>query len=105
MRKNTALNQSVINTIRKYLSTQPIERAWLFGSFARGEETEDSDIDIIFEPQENQYFSLLTYAHIHRELEQLLHRKVDLVAEGTLRPHIATSAEKDKTQIYERNRS
>ena len=105
MRGNTASYQSVINTIRKYFSTQPIERAWLFGSFARGEQTEDSDIDIIFEPQENQYFSLLTYAHIHRELEQLLHRKVDLVEEGTLRPLIATSAEKDKTLIYDRSRS
>jgi predicted nucleotidyltransferase len=32
--------------IADYFKTQPIERAWLFGSFARGEETPISDVDM-----------------------------------------------------------
>ena len=37
----------VIELLRKYFSTQPVLKAWLFGSFSRGEETQDSDVDII----------------------------------------------------------
>ena len=38
-----------LNTIRKYFTTQPIKKAWLFGSCSRGEDTPDSDIDILVE--------------------------------------------------------
>ena len=36
-----------LNTIRKYFTTQPIKKAWLFGSCSRGEDTSDSDLKII----------------------------------------------------------
>ena len=97
--------QHMIPAIQAYFSKQPIEYAYLFGSCARGEETANSDIDILFAPQHNAFFSLLTYAHIHRELEELLNRKVDLVADGTLRPLAEASANKDKIKIYERSHS
>ena len=38
---------AIIETLRQYFSTQPVLKAWLFGSFSRGEETQDSDVDII----------------------------------------------------------
>lgn len=101
MTANTA--QNIVPIISRYLETQPVEKAWLFGSFARGEETPKSDVDILFVPQKGAFFSLLTYAHIHRELEDLLQRKVDLVTEGTLRPMAAETANKDKCIIYERS--
>lgn len=97
--------QNMIPKIQAFFAKQPVEYAYLFGSCARGEETPDSDVDIIFAPQRNTFFSLLTYAHIHRELEELLHRKVDLVADGTLRKAAAITAEKDKMKIYERSHS
>ena len=102
---STATYSNIIPKISQYFATQPIEKAWLFGSFARGEETQNSDIDILFIPQKGEFFSLLTYSHIHRELEQLLGRKVDLVAEGTLRPMAAKTANRDKLVIYERSSS
>lgn len=34
-------------TIAEYFKTQPVLKAWLFGSFARGEETPSSDVDIL----------------------------------------------------------
>ena len=97
--------KDIVPIIRRYFETQPVEKAWLFGSFARGEETDESDVDILFTPQKDAFFSLLTYAHIHRELEALLNRKVDLVSEGTLRPMVAQTANKDKRIIYERSSS
>ena len=37
--------QEMIPKIQQYLASQPIEKAWLFGSCSRGEETPKSDID------------------------------------------------------------
>ena len=96
---------NMIPKMQAYFKNQPIEYAYLFGSCARGEETKNSDVDILFAPAKESFFSLLTYAHIHRELEELLHRKVDLVADGTLRPMAEASAQKDKVKIYERSHS
>ena len=43
----------MIQLIADYFKTQPVLKAWLFGSFARGEETEDSDLDILVEYDKN----------------------------------------------------
>ena len=96
---------NMIPQMQHFFAQQPVNRAYLFGSCSRGEETKDSDVDILFAPKNDAFFSLLTYAHIHRELEELLHRKVDLVADGTLRPMAEASVQKDKVKIYERSRS
>lgn len=41
------MNASITKQLKEFFSTQPVERAWVFGSYARGEETPDSDIDIM----------------------------------------------------------
>ena len=93
----------LIDNIRQYLSTQPVKKAWLFGSFSRGEETADSDVDILVEfDRTRQPVTLLTYARIWRELKERVGREVDLVEEGTLKPYAAESANHDKRLIYER---
>ena len=93
----------MIDNIRQYLSTQPVKKAWLFGSFSRGEETDDSDVDILVEfDRTGQPVTLLTYARIWRELKEKIGREVDLVEEGTLKPYAAESANHDKRLIYER---
>lgn len=93
----------LIDNIRQYLSTQPVKKAWLFGSFSRGEETDDSDVDILVEfDRTGQPVTLLTYARIWRELKEKIGREVDLVEEGTLKPFAAESANHDKRLIYER---
>ena len=40
------MDASIANTISEYFKTKPVEKAWIFGSFSRNEEREDSDIDI-----------------------------------------------------------
>ncbi|MBP3286438.1 MAG: nucleotidyltransferase domain-containing protein [Prevotella sp.] len=40
--------QLMTEKIAEYFKTQPVLKAWLFGSFARGEETPESDVDILF---------------------------------------------------------
>lgn len=82
-----------IQTIKDYLSQFPITKIGIFGSFARNEEGEDSDIDILVTFEEA--VSLFTLVRMHRELSELLNRKVDIVSEKYLHPHLKASIEKD----------
>lgn len=88
--------------IRDYLAKQPIEKAWVFGSYSRGEEKEGSDIDILVQFTPGAVVGMIKYARMTRELSELLNIDVDLVEEGTLLPFAAPSAERDKILIYER---
>lgn len=88
--------------IAEYFKTQPIHRAWLFGSFARGEATPESDVDILVEYDKDARISLLKISRMMGALEKILNRRVDLVEEGCLLPFAVASANRDKRLIYER---
>ena len=95
--------QMMNEAIADYFKTQPVLKAWLFGSFARGEERPSSDVDILFVPDcSGKPFTLFTHGGMLMDLQELLGRKVDLVVEGTLRPYAAETANRDKILIYER---
>ena len=93
---------SLIQIIAEYFKTQPVLKAWIFGSFARGEEKPWSDMDILVQYDRTQPIGLLKIAGMQLELEDLLGLEVDLVEEGTLRPWAVESVNKDKQLIYER---
>lgn len=93
----------IIPVIQGYFATQPISKAWLFGSYSRGEETTGSDVDILVSFEKGAKISLFKYADIICQLEALLKQKVDLVEEGTLLPFAQQTANEDKILIYERN--
>ena len=97
------MSTEMLETIREYFKTQPVLKAWLFGSFARGEETEDSDVDILVVYDKNARVSLLTISHMMGELERSIGRRVDLIEDGCLLPFAVQSANRDKQLIYERN--
>lgn len=102
-RSETIMSTKVmIQLIADYFKTQPVLKAWLFGSFARGEETEDSDLDILVEYDKNARISLLTISHMMGELEKSTGRRIDLIEDGCLLPFAVESANRDKVLIYER---
>lgn len=94
---------AIIEILRHYFSTQPVLKAWLFGSFSRGEETLNSDVDIIVSLDKSKPIGLKFFG-MWSDLEDLLGRKVDLVSEGSLLPFAQESAELDKILIYERTK-
>ena len=98
------MNAQVKTTIANYFATQPVLKAWLFGSFARGEETSKSDVDILVSLDYSQRIGLRFFS-MALDLERLLGRSVDLVEDGQLMPFAKTSAEKDKILIYKRKDS
>lgn len=100
---NSITINSIIPAIQGYFATQPITKAWLFGSYSRGEETVGSDVDILVSFDKDAKISLFKYADIICQLEALLKQKVDLVEEGTLLPFAQRTANEDKILIYERD--
>lgn len=75
----------------------------MFGSFSRGEEREDSDLDLLVQyDRSQQRVGLFTIIRIQQHLQQMLGRKIDLVEDGTLMPFAIESANRDKILIYER---
>ncbi|MEI7509096.1 MAG: nucleotidyltransferase domain-containing protein [Flavobacterium sp.] len=74
-------------------------RIGLFGSFARNEETTSSDIDIIFLLKNP--IGLFTLSDLQFELEEKLHKKVDLISENGLNKFIKERVLKDVKYIYE----
>lgn len=62
----------------------------LFGSVARGEEAQESDVDLLVRLEPGR--TLLDLARLELELEALLGRPVDVVTEGSLREPVRSAA-------------
>ena len=75
-------------------------KAWVFGSFARGEHSPKSDIDLMVRFKKPDLVSLFDYADIAYQLEKLLRRHVDIVEEGYLQPLARKAAQHDLTLVY-----
>jgi predicted nucleotidyltransferase len=100
------MNRAFVKELRHILPAcfpnYPIEKAWLFGSYSRGEDTCESDIDIMVRFDKNATVTLFDYAGIKLDLEDLLRKNVDLVQEGCLYDFAQESVENDKILVYER---
>ncbi len=81
------------DTLQKY----GVTRAALFGSIVRGEETEESDIDILVEFEPGR--SLLDLAGLKIELERILNRKIDVVTYRSLHPLLRDKILKEQVVI------
>ena len=88
-------------TIADFFKTQPVVKAWLFGSFARGEETPLSDVDLLVKLDYTKLDGFGFFG-MWSDLEHLLDRRVDLVTENSLADFARESVERDKQLIYER---
>ncbi len=74
------IKDKIIPVLRRY----GVKKASVFGSFVRGEEKEDSDIDILVEFEREK--SLLDLAGLKIDLEEALGRKVDVLTYNSLHP-------------------
>jgi len=88
--------------IANYFKTQPVVKAWMFGSYSRGEQKPWSDVDILVEFDKEHPIGLLKFAGIICDLEDLTGHKIDLVEEGTLKPFAIENVNRDKRLIYEK---
>lgn len=90
-----------IDTIRQIilpiLLQEGVLRSSLFGSFASGEHTTDSDIDVLVELPQGK--SLLDLIALEQKLEAVLGRDVDLVTYNSINPRLKEHIDKNQIQI------
>lgn len=88
------LKKQITPILEKY----GVRRASLFGSSARGQETPESDIDVLVELKEGK--TLLDLVRLENELKDVLGKEVDLLTYDSLHPKIKKYAQQDEVQIY-----
>ena len=94
------LNIQDQNDLTKFFYSQPVQRAYLFGSAARGDSNNNSDIDVLVELDEKtDIFQLVS---IQLQLEKLLNKRVDVVSANGLSARFKQSIDKEKILIYEK---
>lgn len=76
--------EEIVNKTNPVLRRYDVKRAAFFGSIVRGEQKEDSDIDILVEFEGRK--SLLDLVGLQIELEEVLGRKVDVLTYNSLHP-------------------
>jgi hypothetical protein len=98
---NMVLSTHDTNLLRQYFVDKPVKRVYLFGSYARNTAVKGtSDIDIMLELDYSKPIGMKFFS-FQRELEDLLHNKVDVVTSDGLSKYVLPYIEKDKILIYE----
>jgi predicted nucleotidyltransferase len=88
--------------IRAYFATQKaVKRAWLFGSFARGDHDENSDVDILIDVDKEAPLTLFDLAEYQDVLQKALNRKVDFAMTGALRDAFRKNIANDLVLVHE----
>jgi len=91
---NSEIMEKLIHILRKH-GAKKIE---IFGSYARGEQKETSDLDVIVEFEKRK--SLLELVGIEQELEDNLGIKIDLLTEASISPYLMEKIRKESKVIF-----
>ncbi|MEK6878988.1 MAG: nucleotidyltransferase family protein [Nanoarchaeota archaeon] len=86
-RKSNKKIEKIKSKIREILKKNKVSKAGIFGSYARGEQTKNSDIDIVVKIDDKE-MSLLDFIELKLKLEDVLKKKVDLVEYSAIKPLI-----------------
>lgn len=86
------IKTKVLRVLKKY----GIKKAGIFGSYARGEQKKNSDVDILIQPPKGIGFG---FAGIEIELEEILGKKVDLISYKGISPYLKERILSDEVRI------
>lgn len=89
--------QEIQNKTIPILKKAGVTRSSLFGSLARGEVVEDSDIDILVEFPKGK--SLLDLVRLQRKLKEVLGKEVDVLTYNSVHPLLKDYIQKDQIHI------
>ncbi|MCU0469340.1 MAG: nucleotidyltransferase domain-containing protein [Arcicella sp.] len=95
------INQKIID----YFKDKPVVRkVYIFGSYARNEETPESDVDILVDLDyvKEPLFSGFDFGGMWEDLKDLLKMDVDLVPEDGMSKYLRPYIEKDRILILEK---
>lgn len=91
--------KQIYELLKQYFHNKPVQKVVVIGSFARNEQTESSDIDIIITPEKP--LGLFMLAQIRLELCDLLNRNVDLTTHKGISPYVLPFIKNEMELVYE----
>lgn len=91
---------AILRRSRPELVRRGVQRAALFGSVARNEATETSDVDVLLEFDPACDLGIYEYVALARFLGEQFPARVDVVNRATLKPHVRPSAERDALYAF-----
>jgi predicted nucleotidyltransferase len=94
---------TIIQTLQKNLpilkAKYPLLYIGVFGSYSRGEENTNSDLDIIYETLPNTFLNLHNYLSLQKDLSQMTNLKIDLVNKKYMNEVVWLNAKKEIVYI------
>lgn len=93
--------QQIQHTIAEFFADKPVNKVWLFGSYARGDADEKSDVDVLVDFEKDAKVGIEYYGWFD-DLSELFNKKVDIVSHGWESKYIKPYIDKDKIVIYEK---
>ena len=97
------VHEYIKKIVQDYFKDKPVNEVYLFGSYARGDAREDSDVDLIVEIDDTlKRLSLFDFIKLQLGIEESLNKKVDLVESHLFFPRVKIRAEKEKLILYKR---
>jgi len=95
--------QDILNYLKTnqeyYRNQLGVEFIGLFGSFAREEADDNSDIDILYKIEKDKKLSIFKYLKLTKQLEDFFDKKIDLVRDETLKPQLKSYIQKDISYV------
>lgn len=95
------LEQKQLQSVKNYFKTQPVLKAYLFGSYVRGKADKTSDVDILVDLDYSQKIGF-KFFQMKLDLEKILNNQVDLVSSNGLSQYIKPIIDGEKHLIYEK---
>jgi uncharacterized protein len=86
MDARTPLPNVTVDVVKRIAASRGARNLRVFGSVARGESGPDSDLDLLVDMENGR--TLLDLVGLWQDLEEALGRRVDVVSEGGLSPHL-----------------
>ena len=100
--KDQFSKEKIMQMFHDYLAKRKlVQKAWLFGSMARGDNTSKSDIDIVIELIPKKIFTFFDLSELQENFERLAKKKVDVVTITGLRPKMKARIEREMILFYE----
>jgi predicted nucleotidyltransferase len=95
--------ENIKQVVQDYFRDKPVNEVYLFGSYARGEAKEDSDVDLIVEIDDTKKrLSLFDFIRLQLGIENSLNKKVDLIESHLFFSGVKKRTEKEKLILYKR---
>lgn len=94
------LSQQEIEKIKHFFADKPVKKVYLFGSYARGEADEKSDVDLLIDWDYSHHIGL-NYVQWLFDVKDILGKEVDFVSYEFISPIIEKYIHNDKILIYE----